>query len=271
MSGEIWELPLIFLSGVLGSAHCIGMCGAISATMNLGTSGILAALGRQVLWSCGRIFTYAFLGLAAAFAGLRLSHSELVESQGVGIWIQAGFSTLAGGLLIIQGCLAAGLLRRRVSGGGSCPAAGLYGAFLRGGSATAAFVAGVLTGFLPCGLVYSFLALSAAGGSLWKGALVMTAFGLGTVPVMLVTGTGLSLASLTFRRRMMRLAAVCVMFTGLLTLGRGLAFARSVSSGGDSTAEVCPFCPPQPLPESPRPSRGGPQLTPQSPPDSSGS
>ena len=68
MNSLIYELPLVFISGMLGSAHCIGMCGAISAMMNLGTTGVLSALERQALWSIGRVFTYAFLGMVVGFA-----------------------------------------------------------------------------------------------------------------------------------------------------------------------------------------------------------
>ena len=66
MNSLMYELPLVFVSIVLGAAHCIRMCGAISATMNLGTTGIRSVLERQLLWSIGRIFTYAFPRLLPA-------------------------------------------------------------------------------------------------------------------------------------------------------------------------------------------------------------
>ena len=240
MNSLSYELPLIFISGVLGSAHCIGMCGAISATMNLGTSTLTGALGRQLLWSSGRIFTYCFLGMVAGFAGLRVTESDFLKSQSRVMTVQAVFAIVAGLLLIFQGMLAAGWLSRKSASHGTCVTASVFGKFLKGGSRTGVFIAGIMTGFLPCGLVCSFLALAAASTSLWKGPLVMAVFGLGTIPVMLMTGAGLTLASLTLRHRLMKMAAVCVLITGTLTVGRGIAFAANASA--DQPQDACPFC-----------------------------
>ena len=240
MGSLVYELPLVFVSGMLGSAHCIGMCGAISAMMNLGTNTVRGALSRQLMWSLGRAFTYAFLGMFAGFLGARFSQSELMSSQHGVVSAQALFAILAGLLLVVQGLISAGFFRRNVSPGKGCLTASIFGNFLRGGSAGGVFVAGIMTGFLPCGLVYSFLALAAATTSLWKAPLLMLAFGSGTVPIMLVTGAGLSMASLRLRERMMKVAAVCVVVTGLLTTGRGIAFA--MSSGETPPEERCPFC-----------------------------
>lgn len=239
MNPLVYELPLVFISGILGSAHCIGMCGAISAMMNLGTTGIGSALERQVLWSIGRVFTYSFLGMVVGFAGGRLTKTQFLSSQANVLTIQAIFAILAGVLLIIQGMIAAGWLYRNVKAG-SCLTATLFGKFLRGGSRTGVFIAGILTGFLPCGLVYSFLALAAASTSVWKGPLLMTAFGLGTIPVMLVTGAGLTVASMQLRQRLMKAAAICVLMTGLLTVGRGIGFATNATQ--ESPEEACPLC-----------------------------
>lgn len=242
-----YELPLVFVSGLLGSAHCIGMCGAISATMNLGTSRLRSACARQLIWSAGRTFTYAFLGMLAAFAGRRLSDSAFAKSQAEVISVQAIFAVVAGLALIVQGLVSAGLFRRSVQPHSGCLTATVFGRFVRGGSGLGVFIAGIATGFLPCGLVYSFLALAAASGSLWHGPLVMAAFGLGTMPIMLLTGAGLTLASLSLRQRLMKVAAVCVVVTGLLTCGRGIAFAFP-EHAQQSPQDSCPFCTPATTP-----------------------
>lgn len=238
MSSLMYELPLVFGSGVLGSAHCIGMCGPIAAMMNLGTSGVRSSLLRQTLWSSGRVFTYAFLGMVAGFAGAKLAGSEFLSSRTNIVQVQAGFAVFAGVLLLLQGLLATGWIRRRQRAAGGCLTASVFGRFLQSGSALMVFIAGIVTGFLPCGLVYSFLALAAASASIWKGLLLMIAFGLGTFPVMLVTGAGLSMASLTRRQRLMKLAAVCVMMTGILTMSRGFAFAAQAAE----PERACPMC-----------------------------
>ncbi len=84
------------------------------------------------------------------------------------------------------------------------------------------YLLGVCTGFLPCGLVYAFLALAAASGTMWQGGLRMLVFGLGTAPLMLLAGWSGSLVQLSIRRRAIRIAACCVLATGLLSIARGV-------------------------------------------------
>ncbi len=240
MNPLFYELPLVFTSGILGSAHCIGMCGPISATMNIGTSTVRGALARQAFWSLGRVATYAFLGMVAGFAGARFTQASWLTSQTGVMQVQAGFAVIAGFLLVVQGLLATGWLRRKQATGGSCLTASIFGRFLQGGSSISVFIAGLATGFLPCGLVYSFVALAAASASVWKGPLLMISFGLGTIPVMLVTGAGLTMTTLSVRQRLMKVAAVCVLITGMLTMGRGIVFAANSTT--KPPQEACPFC-----------------------------
>jgi sulfite exporter TauE/SafE len=84
------------------------------------------------------------------------------------------------------------------------------------------FGAGVATGFLPCGLVYSFLALAVASGGLESGLMQMAMFGLGTVPAMVLVGCGGKLLTIGMRQRVYRLAACFVIALGALTVWRGL-------------------------------------------------
>jgi len=156
------------------------------------------------------------------------------------ISIQAAFAILAGLLLVIQGMLAAAWFRKKVIERGSCLTATVFGKFLKGGSRVGVFIAGILTGFLPCGLVYSFLALATSSASIWKGPLLMTAFGMRTVPVMLVTGAGFTVASLKMRQKLMKAAAVCVLISGVRTIARGMVFAANSST--EKPQEACLFC-----------------------------
>ena len=154
MIASIAEFSLIFISGVLGSAHCIGMCGGIAATMSLGSRSVTEAMLRQGCWSLGRTLTYVFLGVMASAIG-----TKFLKSQDNAIWLQAMFAIVAGLLLIIQGLHAAGWLSWRVRRRSEIPCVTrtVFSQFFRGGSSTGVFIAGLLTGFLPCGLVYSFL------------------------------------------------------------------------------------------------------------------
>lgn len=233
----ITELSLIFVSGVLGSAHCIGMCGGIAATMSLGTRSVGGALLRQGCWSLGRTMTYVFLGVIVSAIG-----AKFLRSQGNAVWLQAMFAIVAGLLLVIQGLRAAGWLKWRVHRhiSGPCVTHSVFSQFFKGGSSVSVFIAGLFTGFLPCGLVYSFLALAASSGSVVKGSLIMLSFGLGTIPVMLITGAGLSVVTIGIRRNLLRIAGISVLVTGLMTTARGIAFAAT--SASQNPADACPVC-----------------------------
>jgi sulfite exporter TauE/SafE len=233
------ELPLVLLGGLLGSAHCVGMCGGFALTVGLGARNQAANVRRQLVYSCGRVFTYAFLGSAAGFAGF-----WFVQQTRALVHAQVGLSLLAGALLTVQGLLALGVFRRRGAGWPGigprppCPAGTLVGAFLSSPRWTDVFVAGVLNGLLPCGLVYSYLSLASSTASLPGGLATMLAFGAGTVPVMVLTGTGSSLLSYAARRGLFQLAAVCVLLTGVLAIARGVAFLEH----GHGASASCPAC-----------------------------
>ena len=253
MNSDTWQLVPVFLSGLAGSVHCLGMCGGIAATMSLGTRGPGAAVLRQLAWSTGRLITYAFLGLLVASVG-----RKLIQAQGQAVWMQSLFAVCAGLLLVLQGLrsvgwqpwttrigrLRLGGLSNRVTGvkvgTHPCVTRTMFSQFFTGGSAIAALVAGVMTGFLPCGLVYGFLALAAGTGHPVTGAMVMMCFGLGTFPMLLLTGIGLSFATQRVRRDLLRLAAISVLVTGLMTFARGAVLLfRGPDTAGSSTCALC--------------------------------
>lgn len=229
------ELPLVFMAGLLGSAHCIGMCGPIALALAGRAKSSRQNLLGQFAFTLGRLFTYGVLGAAAGFGGWRLAREATQLT-----YAAAGLAIVAGLLLIHQGLRAAGILPqvfRRAAP--SCMASDLLRSLLRMQGVQGVFLAGIFTGFIPCGLVYGFLALAAATTSLGQGTATMVAFGLGTAPVMIATGYSGSFLSVLVRRHVFRVAAWCVVVTGLLSLVRGVSYfpwygAESVGS--------CPFC-----------------------------
>lgn len=226
------EWPLIALGGILGSSHCVGMCGGFALTVGLGARGLSENMRRQLLYSAGRVATYAFLGLCAGFAGFWLH-----ERAGLLVNLQAALCVVAGIVLGTQALKTLGWLPSRVTGTApACLTSGLLGPFLAAPRAHQVFLAGVVNGFLPCGLVYGYLALATSTASLGRGLLTMTLFGLGTVPLMVLAGVGTSLLRYSVRQRLFRAAAWCVLLTGLLSIARGVWFWQSGS------APRCPRC-----------------------------
>ena len=232
------ELPLIFVGGLLGSSHCVGMCGGFALLLGIGSRSVRDNILAQSMYSCGRIFTYAVLGACAGSLGAR---ADLQFSTWVNV--PAVLSLLAGVFLIAQGLSAAGfrfgITATKPIPGGGCLGGSIFATFLRSPHWSGKFLAGLLTGFLPCGLLYAFVALAAASGDLASGMGVMIFFGIGTVPLMITTGVGGSFLSLIARQRLLKLAAWCVVVTGVLTVARGVGFLRIP---GQTAEPICPMC-----------------------------
>ncbi len=158
-------LGAALLTGLGGGVHCVGMCG--------GFASAAASRGGSWPWHLGRFTTYATLGALVGTLGISLPGPS---------WLPAA---IAGGLVLYFALRLAGL----VGHGGlhfPMPKALLtLGArFGRGNSIPARYGLGLITGLLPCGLVYAALALALAATSPLEGALVMVVFGMGTVPLL---------------------------------------------------------------------------------------
>jgi sulfite exporter TauE/SafE len=205
------------------------MCGGFALGIGLGAPSLAANVMRQVVYTTGRVFTYAFLGIATGYAGSRIAGRS-------GLWInaQAALCLLAGLLLVGQGLLGLGLIPRRwrakPSGGPLCLAGTFVGPFLRSPRMSDVLLAGIFTGFLPCGLVYGFLALASSSASVPQGLLTMALFGAGTGPLMILAGAGGSLLPHVARRNVLRVSACCILLTGCLSIARGLLFVQLVQA-----------------------------------------
>jgi sulfite exporter TauE/SafE len=230
------EWLMIFVGGLLGSSHCIGMCGGFALALSNSKIGLAANVRRQVVYSLGRVFTYSLAGGVAGYAGWRL----MMEFRLI-VNVQAVLSILAGTLLLIQGLAHAGFLWRQARSSLRHPCLGpaFFGALLAATRLRNVFLGGVVNGLLPCGLVYAYLALSASSGDMLQGWLTMALFGLGTLPIMILVGTGGAVFRRSRRWDILRAAAWCVVLTGILTLLRGLTFLHEF---GLCQYPHCPIC-----------------------------
>ncbi|MBS1189376.1 MAG: sulfite exporter TauE/SafE family protein [Rhodocyclaceae bacterium] len=211
----------LFLVGLLGGTHCVGMCGGIVGALSMGGP---ARWSLHLAYNAGRILSYAAAGaIAGALGGASLG----LEGQ----WpVRLALYFLANLMLVALGLYLLGITRllAPVEGLGERlwrHVQPLGRRFLPARTAGQAFPLGLLWGWLPCGLVYSALATALTAGSAGRGALVMLAFGLGTLPNLLLAGMVLGRLQEFSRRRAVRVAS------GLLVLGFGiygfLGLARS--------------------------------------------
>jgi len=214
MSALLPVIAAAFAAGLLGSAHCLGMCGGISGLFAAGATvaSFRTQLPLAIAYNLGRIGSYAFLGVMVAMIGsttvsaipaltapVRLASGALIILVG----LQVAFNLR---LLAAVEKLGAKLWNHLVP-----HARGLIPA----SSVSRALGLGFIWGWLPCGLVYSALLLAATTAEPAGGGLVMIAFGLGTMPAMVVTGLSASKLSAFMSRN--RLGA------GLLIVALGVA------------------------------------------------
>ena len=213
------EVDLIsaFVVGLLGGVHCVGMCGGIVGAMSLGMPG-----GRHlpmlVAYNIGRISSYTAAG--ALMGALGFFFSGLLPVQAA----QRVLLTLAAVFLLLMGLYLAGwwnLLSHVERAGGVVwrRLEPLGRGLLPIRSARHAFVLGLLWGWLPCGLVYSALVWTVASGGALQGASLMLAFGLGTLPNLMLMGVAAAQLNRWTRQPLVRrIAGGLVMLFGLVLL-----------------------------------------------------
>jgi uncharacterized protein len=215
---EIW---LAFSTGLIGSTHCLGMCGGIVASLALAkrSENSRSRLFTQVMYNAGRILTYTFLGLAAGLIGPAL---DLLSLRSTASW----FFVAANLLVILVGFSSALRLRWLSISSLESSAGKILAVPLKRAAASsspcAAFPLGLILGFIPCGLVYGPLAIAAGSGSPLMGGAVMAALGLGTLPLMLVFGAASSTITGVMRDNLYRLTGLFMVLMGAVGLWRAL-------------------------------------------------
>lgn len=207
----------VFLIGLLGGTHCVAMCGGIVSALTMSVPG----QARSPEWSLhlaynfGRIASYTAAGaLMGTLGSLGLLLNNLLPMQ-MALYVAANIMLIALGLYL-TGVTQALAFVERIGQRWWTRIQPLTRRFLPAHSVAQALPLGMLWGFLPCGLVYSALTTALLAGSAWRGAGLMLAFGLGTLPNLLLAGLLLQRLRETVRLKAVRLAS------GLLVLGFGV-------------------------------------------------
>lgn len=213
------EYLLIFIAGVMGSFHCIGMCGAFPLALSAAKkSTTLSVYISHMLYNSGRIVTYVSLGSLFGLFGYVVGETNFIING------QVVVSLIAGIFMMFVGLQIAGIFRETTIPGFGyiyryVSRAMSY--FIKKGDISGGFYLGLFNGFLPCPLVYAFLFTSAATSSPVKGALVMAMLGLGTVPAMLLLGIMSEFLSPSLRGNLARYVPGLIVFVfGIVTIAR---------------------------------------------------
>jgi sulfite exporter TauE/SafE len=213
------DYALALATGLLGGfGHCLGMCGPVVAAFSL-RPGRGPRLPAHLAYHAGRLTTYGFLGALLGFGG------SFADAAGRLAGLQ-GLATLAAGALMLAMGLGVLFLGRlpieRLAGTG--PWRRLARPLLETGSAASLFPLGLLLGFLPCGLSSTILVMAAGTASPARGYLLALAFGLGTVPALLLAGATAEGLGARLRGALFRAGGAAVAAGGVLLLLRGIGF-----------------------------------------------
>lgn len=209
-----FSLLAVLVVGLLGGVHCLGMCGSIVGIFTTQVPQTVPRWPFHLAYSSGRITSYMLAGAAVGAvgqAGLLMRDAVPVQH------LLFGLSSL---MLVLLGLYLAGLWGavRRLESVGAVLWKHLQPytrKLLPVNTVPRALALGALWGWLPCGLVYSVLLTALAGGSAAQGALIMLAFGLGTLPNLLAIGLFWERIKDTVQAPRVRLAA------GVLVAGLG--------------------------------------------------
>ncbi|WP_256009698.1 sulfite exporter TauE/SafE family protein [Desertivirga xinjiangensis] len=201
---------LAFFTGLFGSIHCVAMCGPLLLALPFAKQSPLIALFQNLLYQSGRILIYSFLGFLAGLLGIGFAM----------LGLQQALALLTGTILLIAG-LSSYFPGRWDKSFFGTKVISIIGPFLSRymSKPYGAFVAGMFNGILPCGITYIAIAQSVNQSSALSAAESMFFFGLGTLPLLLIT----AVAPLAFKRlkAFRMLVPVLLLIAGSVLLARG--------------------------------------------------
>ncbi len=214
----MYDLYIVALiTGLVGSLHCIGMCGPIAIALPLGNKGWLHRVFGGISYNVGRTLTYGVLGALFGLLG------QGIEMAGLQQWASIGI-----GVIMILSVLFPVLFRGKIKFeqfffGYAGKMIGKFRKLFTISSIPSLFLIGLLNGLLPCGLVYVAIAGAINTNDIVYGIVYMVIFGLGTIPVMLAIPLLGNLIGSGIRKRFSGVLSVFIVVLGILFILRGLA------------------------------------------------
>lgn len=221
-----YSLIMAFTLGLFSTLHCLGMCGNIMGALTLSLPGEIrqrppAIIGFVLAYNLGRILTYALLGLIVGLTGQWLGSGLDPDRWRQLASLLAALAMILAGLYL-TGWFPATRLLEGMSGGLWRRIEPWGRRLLPIRTLPAALLAGMVWGWLPCGLVYYALLLALSEGDALHSSLLMAAFGLGTLPSLLATGVMSGwLARMARMQPVRRMAGSLIIILGLGILAWG--------------------------------------------------
>ncbi|MDX1463069.1 MAG: sulfite exporter TauE/SafE family protein [Marinirhabdus sp.] len=223
----IWSAVLF---GLLGSLHCVGMCGPIAFLLPLDRKRKRKRMLQLISYHAGRLVTYSLLGFAIGLLGKSLNF----------FGVQQQLSIIIGILMIVVVLVPIRVFNRYNLSRPIYIAVGRIkkqlGAELKKKDPGTFFTIGFLNGLLPCGLVYMAIFGALASGGAGYGALYMALFGLGTIPLMTTAVYLGNFVSGGLRKKIVQIIPVFVIVVGVLFILRGMGLGIKYVSPSEQVA-----------------------------------
>jgi len=221
----MWWTALLF--GILGSFHCIGMCGPIAFLLPLDRRSKRKRLFQLISYHIGRLFTYGLLGFVFGLLGKSLNLFGIQQQLSIGIGVIMIVVVLIpskkiNGYTILKPVYPIVAKLKNV-----------MGVYLKKKSSKTFFVLGFLNGLLPCGLVYMAVFGAMASGSATYGTLYLILFGLGTIPLMTVAIYLGNFLKGKAKQNLLKAIPIFVVVIGVLFILRGMGLGIKYISPSD--------------------------------------
>ncbi|MCG9696672.1 sulfite exporter TauE/SafE family protein [Shewanella sp. Isolate11] len=213
-----------FIVGLMGAGHCIGMCGGLVGAFSQQLSNqpnhnmLASQLSFIFSYNLGRVLSYTLAGALVGGSASLLSTLFSLDSYLIAVRVFAGLMMIITGLYIAQ--IWSGVVQVERLGKLLWRAIGpIAKRLLPIKNLKQSFIAGLLWGWLPCGLVYSTLTWAIAANNAQQGALIMAAFGLGTLPALISAGVAAQFfAKWVLKKQVRMISGLILVIFGLQTL-----------------------------------------------------
>jgi len=203
--------------GLIGSFHCIGMCGPIVVALPLKKHNIASKITGTILYNSGRVITYSLIGLLFGMLG------RGIRLAGFQQW-----TSILLGVTMIVSVLFPFIFREKITiadlfTGYSSRLIVRLKKLFTDRSYFSLLMIGLLNGLLPCGLVYVAVAGAISSGNVFAGAIFMALFGIGTIPLLLTATLASDAIGQRIRSKMQKVVPYFVFMLGVLFVLRGLS------------------------------------------------
>ena len=205
-----------FTMGIIGSFHCVGMCGPLALALPLSNDSTYSKFIGALLYNSGRIVTYSLFGLASGLLG------KSIALLGFQQWLSILLGTAIIILLIIPKIFPGKFRQSNTASLFFQKLRHSFGQLFFKKNQSALFAIGFLNGLLPCGLVYLAIAAATATGDVKTSILFMAAFGAGTLPVMWSIAFWGNFIGISFRQKIRAAYPYMMLLMACLLIVRGM-------------------------------------------------